>query len=58
MSRASHLGPPTAPNKMASAALAAFNVSSGSGPPVASIALPPTNALLMLNPRLNLSSTA
>ena len=58
ISKASHLGPPTAPNKIASAALAAVKVASGRGPPVASMALPPTNARLMLRPKSNLWSTA
>ncbi|KAH3671199.1 hypothetical protein WICMUC_004716 [Wickerhamomyces mucosus] len=36
-----HFGPPTAPNKMASAFLEASKASSGNGTPVASMAAPP-----------------
>ena len=39
----SHLGPPTAPNKIASEFFAAESVSSGNGCPVASMAAPPIN---------------
>ena len=40
----SHWGPPTAPNKIASDCFPSASVSSGSGTPVSSIALPPINA--------------
>jgi hypothetical protein len=41
---ASHFGPPTAPSSTASAREQSASVSSGSGAPVASIALPPIAA--------------
>src|SRR5215475_10362332 len=40
--RLSHLGPPTEPNRMASACWHSRRAASGSGPPVASMAAPPT----------------
>src|SRR5687767_1260150 len=41
----SHFGPPTAPNRIACAFLQRASVAGGSGPPVASIAAPPTSAV-------------
>ena len=49
----SHLGPPTAPNKIASAFLAASKVWSGNGTPVASIAQPPNNSWEYVTSKLN-----
>ena len=58
ISRPSHLGPPTAPSKIASQALALDKVSSGNGLPVASMALPPNKAESMFKSRPNLSLQA
>ena len=49
----SHLGPPTAPSKIASAVLAAANVCSGKGTPVASMAQPPSSSFDHVKSKLN-----
>ena len=58
ISRPSHLGPPTAPKRIASQALALVMVASGRGPPVASMAAPPSKAESMVKSKPNFSLLA